>query len=96
MTISVTFEFPTGSVESYRQVFERGGSDIANQPERLHHQCYESGSGFTVVDVWTSEATFAKFGETLGPILAELGLETVPAVHRTVRTVTQDGQVTDH
>lgn len=96
MTISVVFEFPTGSVESYRKVFEIGGPAIAEQPDRLHHQCFDTGEGFTVVDVWASEASFAKFGEILGPILADLGLHTVPQLHRTQRTVTQDGAVTDH
>jgi len=96
MTISVVFEFPTGSVESYRKVFEVGGPEITDQPDRLHHQCFESGEGITVIDVWQSEDSFAKFGEVLGPILQDLGLVAVPAVHRTHRTVTQSGELTDH
>ncbi len=96
MTISVVFEFPTGSVESYRKVFEIGGPEITDQPDRLFHQCFESGGGFTVVDVWQSEDSFARFGEVLGPVLQDLGLVTVPSVHRTQRTVTQRGELTDY
>ncbi len=95
MTISVVFEFPAGSIENYRKVFEVGGPEIVDQPDRLHHQCFESGAGFTVVDVWRSEDSFAKFGEVLGPILQDLGLVTVPAVHRTERIVTPQGELID-
>jgi hypothetical protein len=96
MVISVVFEFPNGSVEQYHQVYEKGGPQIVEQPGRLHHQCFESGGGFTVVDVWESEDTFAKFGEILGPTLQDLGLATVPSVHRTRRIVTQRGELTDY
>lgn len=96
MTISVVFEFPNSSIEKYHEVFEIGGQTITDQPDRLHHQCFESGDGFTVIDLWQSEDSFAKFGEVLGPILQDLGLVTVPSVHLTRRSVTQRGELTDY
>lgn len=96
MTISVTFDFPHDSVDLYYQVFEKGGAAIVEQPARLHHQCFQNGDGWTVIDVWESEESFAAFGGILGPTLQALGLSTVPVVHRTYRTMTQSGEVRDY
>ena len=96
MAISVVFDFPNGSVEQYHQVFQRGGQPIVDQPARLHHQCFAKGDGIQVVDIWEDEESFGRFGEIIGPILAELGLETVPELNRTYRTVSQSGEITDH
>jgi hypothetical protein len=96
MAITVLFDFPNGSVEQYKQVFEKGGAPIVDQPARLHHQCFANGDGVTVVDIWEDEASFGAFGELLGPILAELGLETIPDVRRTYRTLSQSGEITDY
>ena len=96
MTISVVFDFPDARLSRYEEVFDRGGADIVNQPERLHHQCFENGDGFTVVDVWASEQAFTRFGEVIGPILQQLGLSQPPKVHRTRRVVTQAGEVVDY
>ena len=96
MAVSVVFDFPNGTVEQYKQVFELGGEPILNQPARLHHQCFAKGDGIQVVDIWEDEASFGAFGEIIGPVLAQLGLETVPEVNRTYRTVNQSGEITDH
>jgi hypothetical protein len=47
----------------------------------LAHAAGESQSGFRVVDVWESEEAFARFGEKLGPVLEELGVEGEPEVY---------------
>jgi hypothetical protein len=39
--------------------------------------------GFRVVDVWESEEAFRRFGETLMPILQELGVEGEPEIYAT-------------
>jgi hypothetical protein len=96
MAITVVFDFPTGSVEQYRQVFESGGQAIVDQPARLHHQCFANGDGITVIDIWEDEESFGAFGGIIGPALAEVGLETTPDVRRTYRTLSQSGEITDY
>jgi len=91
MAIVAVFEFPNDSIDKYEQVFALGGSPITNQPSRLHHVCYRNGSGFTVVDVWADEDSFAKFGETLIPVITQVGLEASPAIFPVQGIVTQDG-----
>lgn len=93
MTITVVFDFPDGDLAQYDEIFTRGGAKVVEQPERLHHQCFENGTGFTVVDTWASEDAFARFGEVLGPIQQQVGLAGVPKVHRTHRIVTQDSEL---
>ena len=61
MAITVVFEFPNDSVKRYDQASREAG-DLRTQPTRSHHICFETPSGFTVVDVWESEVAFAKFG----------------------------------
>ena len=46
----------------------------------ISHQAGEGPDGFIVVDVWESEEAFARFGETVGPILKEVGITDPPAV----------------
>ena len=38
-------------------------------------------NGFRVVDVWESEDAFRRFGETLMPILEEIGVEGQPEIY---------------
>jgi hypothetical protein len=44
-------------------------------PGRLYHVALESGGHVQVFDVWDSEESFRAFGMTLGPIMAELGVD---------------------
>jgi hypothetical protein len=44
-------------------------------PGRLYHFALETGGQIQVFDVWDSEEAFQAFGETLMPILAELGVD---------------------
>jgi len=48
----------------------------------LVHAAGESATGFRVVDVWESEAAFQRFGEKLGPIMKEVGIEGGPDVYQ--------------
>ncbi|MGH8975443.1 MAG: hypothetical protein ACRD0C_19835 [Acidimicrobiia bacterium] len=80
MAITVVFEFPDEPVERYDQALEMA-EDLKVQPTRSHHICYRTATGFTVVDVWQSEADFAAFAELLGPVLAELGLHAEPRIY---------------
>jgi hypothetical protein len=47
----------------------------------LLHVAGESPQGFRVVDVWESEDACNRFGETLGPILKELGVDDQPEIY---------------
>ena len=80
MAIVVVFEFAADSIEKYDQVLA-AGPDLATQPARSHHVCFETNPGFTVVDVWDSEEAFAKFSEVLGPVLQQVGLQGQPKIY---------------
>jgi hypothetical protein len=85
------FEFPNEDIAKYHKVFEARGEAVLDQPQRLGHTCYSTDEGFTVIDAWADEASFAAFGEVIGPALQSAGLNAVPAVYALVGTITQDG-----
>jgi hypothetical protein len=91
MAIVAIFEFPGEPVEKYEKIFEVGGPGIMDQPNRIHHVCYRAGDGFTVVDVWEDEESFAAFGELIGPAIQAVGLEGKPVIHPVQGRVSQDG-----
>ena len=80
MPITVIFEFPNESIDKYDQALAES-PELRNEPARSHHICFKTDSGWGVVDVWDSEEAFAKFGETLGPVLQGLGLQGQPRIH---------------
>ena len=90
MAIAAIFEFPGEPVEKYHKVFEAGDA-IVDQPSRLYHVCYRTQAGFTVIDIWTDEQSFAAFGQALGPAVRNAGLDANPAVYPVEQTMTQDG-----
>jgi hypothetical protein len=90
MAIAAVFEFPGEPVEKYHKVFETGDA-IVNQPSRLYHVCYRTHDGFTVVDIWADEQSFAAFGQTLGPAVQNAALDARPAVYPVEQIMTQDG-----
>jgi hypothetical protein len=47
----------------------------------LVHAAGEAEGGFRVVDVWESEEAAQRFGETLVPILQEVGVEAQPEMY---------------
>ena len=74
--------------ESYEEVVRKlsGGSGLnspADWPVEglLVHAAGEAEGGFRVVDVWESEEAVRRFGETIGPILGEAGVEAEPQVY---------------
>ena len=46
-----------------------------NPPGRRHHVAYGMPDHIQVFDVWESTEEFERFGQTLGPILSELGID---------------------
>jgi hypothetical protein len=47
----------------------------ASPPGRLYHVAMEADGLIQVFDVWESEAAFQAFGETLLPIMKDLGAD---------------------
>jgi thiamine pyrophosphate-dependent acetolactate synthase large subunit-like protein len=47
----------------------------------LAHIAGEGPEGFRVVDVWESEDAVRRFGEMLGPVLADLGVDAQPEIY---------------
>ena len=76
MPIALHFQ-PTGfSVADYDEAIRRldeAGAGFGNVPGRTFHCAMEVDGQIEVFDVWESREQFDKFGETLVPIMAELG-----------------------
>ena len=47
---------------------------------RLYHACFGPADKLAVFDVWDSQQSFDRFGETLMPVLQELGIDGAPHV----------------
>ncbi len=60
----------------YDEAIKRLGAAGAGAPAgRSLHIAFEVGGLIQVFDVWDSEESFMAFGQTLIPILSELGVE---------------------
>ncbi|MEU0085766.1 hypothetical protein [Streptomyces sp. NPDC006274] len=56
----------------------------------ISHTAAPTANGWLVVDVWESEEAFRQFGDTLVPVLRELGLpEVEPQVYPVFNVVTR-------
>ena len=44
-------------------------------PGRVYHACFGSPENLAVFDVWTSQAAFEAFGQTLMPIMQQIGAD---------------------
>jgi hypothetical protein len=83
------FQGPNFTQAQYEESVRRvtGGKSRVESPADwpveglLAHIAGEGENGFRVVDVWESEEAFRRFGETLIPILQELGIEGQPEIY---------------
>jgi hypothetical protein len=75
----------------YNEIMSKLNAALGGPPKgRLDHICFGSGTGLQVFDVWDSQASFDKFGETLMPILDAIGLKMgEPMIEPIVNTVTR-------
>lgn len=75
MSILVRFHPANLTAEKYDEIQTQ--LDAAGfPPEGLeHHVCFDTGSGLTVSEIWSSREPFQAWGETLLPVLAESGIE---------------------
>lgn len=90
MAILLRFAPTKMSAESYYEIIKRLDEAGAGSPEgRLYHVCFGDGENLRVSDIWDCVESFQKFGETLTPILQDLGVDTgepeVIEVHNIIR-----------
>ncbi len=89
MAVVLVHQGPGLTRETYEEAVRRftGGKSRLESPADwpveglLVHTAGEGEDGFRVVDVWESEEAIQRFGETLGPILQELGVEAQPKMY---------------
>ena len=63
------------TAEKYDELVTRLESVGAGSPAgRQYHVCFGDPSNLRVSDIWDSAASFERFGETLRPIMEDLGL----------------------
>ena len=76
MSIVLHFK-PSGfSLATYLEVVKRLEAAGAGSPKaRTYHVCYGDPDNVQVTDVWDSVEEFQAFGETLLPIMNELGAD---------------------
>ena len=76
MSITVRFTPESMTAAKYDECISRLAQAGAGAPKgRLYHVCYGSGDALRVLDVWESSESFDAFGQTLMPILQELGID---------------------
>ena len=89
MALALLFSPKGMTVKKYGDVMKRLEQAGASAPKgRSYHVCFGKGSKLQVFDVWDSKESFEKFGQTLVPILKELGVNPgKPKVVEVVNTV---------
>lgn len=76
MALGMYFQPSDFSPNRYDEAIKRLDGAGAGAPDgRLHHFAMETDGKIAVFDVWESEEAFTKFGETLVPILSDLGVD---------------------
>jgi hypothetical protein len=76
MAIAIYFHPEAMSTALYDDIMKRlDASGAGTPPGRLHHSVFGPPDHLMVYDVWDSQASFDKFGETLMPILGQVGLD---------------------
>ncbi len=90
MALGFFFAPQSMSAEQYDETIRRLEAAGQGAPAgRLYHVAFSGGSGLQIFDVWDSQESFDAFGQTLMPILAELGIDPgqpqVSAIHNIVQ-----------
>jgi len=91
MPVVLVSQGPTFTQERYEEVVRRftGGRSRMETPADwpveglLVHIAGEGEHGFRVVDVWESEEAGRRFGDTLMPVLEEVGIKEQPELYPT-------------
>ena len=67
---------PVMSAEQYNQcIASLKKAGAAHPSGRLYHAAFGTADSVAVFDVWTSQAAFEAFGQTLLPILQAMGID---------------------
>jgi hypothetical protein len=78
MAITAQFIPRSMTATQYDDIIRRlAAAGAGAPPGRLYHVCSRSpdGQSLRVLDVWDSPAAFEAFGQTLMPILQQVGIE---------------------
>jgi hypothetical protein len=88
LSVVLIHQGPTFTREKYEEIVRvmTGGERLKSPSDwpvegLLLHVAGESPGGFRVVDVWESEDACNRFGEALGPILKEVGVDDQPEIY---------------
>jgi hypothetical protein len=91
MAIAVYFHPKDMTLRDFEETHRRLAEIGAAQPEgRIHHSCFGEDGSLMVYQIWESPEAFEAFGETLMPLLSEVGIDpgepSIMAVHRLEQT----------
>jgi hypothetical protein len=76
MALGFYFAPQSFSREQYDEVIRRlDEAGVGSPAGRSYHCAFSGDGGLNVFDIWDSQESFDKFGETLIPIMAELGTD---------------------
>ena len=76
MALGIYFAPESMSAAQYDDVINRlEGAGQGTPTGRLYHVAFTGRGGLKVFDVWDSQEAFDTFGQTLMPILAEVGVD---------------------
>ena len=76
MALGIYFAPQAFTREQYDEVLTRlEAAGAGSPPGRSYHCAFSGPGGLHVFDVWDSQETFDKFGETLMPIMGEIGAD---------------------
>jgi hypothetical protein len=76
MALGIYFALTGMTAEKYDDCIKRLNKAGAQHPAgRTYHSCFGTPEKLSVFDVWTSQAAFDKFGQTLMPILQQVGVD---------------------
>jgi len=76
MAIAVYFHPEQLTASRYNEVITRlKAADSFPAPGLLHHSTFGDPEHLMVFDVWDSQDSYEKFGQTLMPILGEIGFD---------------------
>jgi hypothetical protein len=90
LSVVLIHQGPTLTRETYEEIVRTltNGKNRLESPSDwpvdglLVHVAGEGQQGFRVVDVWQSEDACKRFGEVLGPILKDVGVEDQPEIYQ--------------
>ena len=76
MALGIYFSPTSMTKQQYDTCIKKLEAAGADKPAgRLYHASFGDGDKLAVFDVWESQELFDRFGQTLMPILKEIGVE---------------------